>query len=420
MNAATNTSKHLDSFEETVKDFWASRPYRPHRGRKLAGVAAGIGNRYGIDPVVVRVALVATTVFGGIGVTAYLLGWLFLPAEGDEVSAFESLIGKGRSSVSKAFTAVLCLLLLPVSGWAFTGDWFDGGGFIGMALLVTAIYLLHRSRGHLNRPTRPTAGSTTDHSDFSRVDVTTAAMADNSGSSTAHGTWDPLGAAPLSWELPEPTPTPTSQPPVPKPRRTRSKVALATFGIAIAVAGVGAALVVEGVPWFTPAHVVGLVLGVVGAGLVLSAFLGGGRWLTGLAVPLAVAGLLLTSVQLNDFRGGVGELDATPVNAAQVLPVYERTAGEINLDLRRLPDTAAVRTTVRNGAGNITVIVPSTADVRYSCEAAVGNVECLGRQQSGVGTQPITGQDLGEDGEGGQRITLEAVAGAGNVEVHRG
>ncbi|MET1075384.1 MAG: PspC domain-containing protein, partial [Umezawaea sp.] len=44
--------------EETLKDFWASRPRRPHRGRKIAGVAEGIAERYRIDPVIVRVAFV--------------------------------------------------------------------------------------------------------------------------------------------------------------------------------------------------------------------------------------------------------------------------------------------------------------------------------------------------------------------------
>ena len=53
---------------------------------RFTDVAAAIGRRYGIDPVVVRIALVVTTIFGGFGVPFYLLGWLFLPGESDEVS----------------------------------------------------------------------------------------------------------------------------------------------------------------------------------------------------------------------------------------------------------------------------------------------------------------------------------------------
>jgi phage shock protein PspC (stress-responsive transcriptional regulator) len=40
-------------------------------------VAAGIGRRYGIDPIIVRIALVVSALYGGSGVLCYLLGWLF-------------------------------------------------------------------------------------------------------------------------------------------------------------------------------------------------------------------------------------------------------------------------------------------------------------------------------------------------------
>ncbi|WP_233357141.1 PspC domain-containing protein, partial [Saccharomonospora iraqiensis] len=156
MGSTANISGHRESFEDTVRDFWASRPHRPREGRKLAGVAAAVGDRYDIDPILVRVALIALTVFGGIGLSVYLLGWLLLPEADDEVSGLEHLLGKGHSSMSRPLALVLCVLLLPVTSWAFAGDWFDGGGFIGLALVVTAVYLLHRSRGEHNRPVAST------------------------------------------------------------------------------------------------------------------------------------------------------------------------------------------------------------------------------------------------------------------------
>lgn len=414
MSGTTNPSK-LDGVEETVKDFWASRPRRPRQGRKLAGVAAAVGSRYGIDPVVVRVALVAMTVFGGIGLSVYLLGWLLFPGEDDEVSAFESLIGRGRSSVSAPVALVLCVALLPVTGWAFSANWFDGGGLFGLALVVTALYLLHHSRGHLNRPTpvEPwAAGSTVTDSREGTMSGTGVST------STAPQEWDPLGAAPLAWSLPDP-PAPPEPVEPPTPRR-KSMVGLAAFGTALAVGGAGAALATEGVPWFTAAHVIGLVLAVVGVGLVLGGFLGGGRGLVWLALPLSLAGIVLTSVPIPAVGGGLGTLEATPRSAAEVLPVYQRTAGEITLDLRQLPPSRPVDTTVRAGAGNVTVIVPPDADVTYACTATLGNVDCFGREQSGVGTPTLDGHDVGADGPGGQRIALDVTAGAGNVEVRRG
>ncbi len=63
----------------------------------------------------VRVGLVVAAIYGGAGLLLYLLGWLFLPEQDDEVSPFESLIGKGRSSTSTGFTVVLCIAVIPVA-----------------------------------------------------------------------------------------------------------------------------------------------------------------------------------------------------------------------------------------------------------------------------------------------------------------
>src|ERR1044071_8946477 len=136
--------------EDAVKDFWATRPRRPRRGRKIAGVSAGIANRYRIDPVIVRIGFVVATVYGGAGILFYLLGWLFLPEEDDETSPAEALLGKGRSSTSSGFTILLGIVLVPMLGWFFGGGPF-GSFSAWMSLIVIGglLYLLHQSRGHL-------------------------------------------------------------------------------------------------------------------------------------------------------------------------------------------------------------------------------------------------------------------------------
>lgn len=416
MSSTTNASKHLEGFEDTVKDFWASRPRRSRHGRKVAGVAVGVADRYDLDPTIVRVVLVAMTILSGIGVFVYLLGWLILPGEDDEVSAIESLGGRGRSSVSKPFTLLLCLLLMPTGGWAFTGSGlFDGGGFIGLALVVVAMYLLHRGRGHLNRPAAPKpVAHTSVHSGV------TMPMSGSTQATTTPASpgWDPLGAAPMAWDLPD-LPEPEPEPPARPPRR-KSKIGAATFGLALVVGGVGASLMVSNVEWFSLAHVLGLVLGVLGIGMVAGAFAGGGRGLIWLAAPLAAAGLFLSSVPVDEFSGGVGPLDRTPRTAAEVLPVYERTVGPVLLDLRQLEGTAPVSTTVRTGAGPAQVHVPYDADVTYTCDSGAGPVSCLDHETVGVGTEALRGTDLGPDGEGGPRINLTVESAAGPVEVTRG
>ncbi|EID53780.1 PspC domain-containing protein [Saccharomonospora xinjiangensis] len=420
MKSTTDTTKHIEGFEDTVKDFWVSRPRRPHQGRKLAGVAAGVGNRYGIDPVVVRVVFVVLTGFGGIGLALYLLGWLVLAEEGDEVSGIEGLLGRGRSSMPKGLALALCVVLVPTWILSFSWSWFDGGTFLGLALAVAGMYLLHRSRGHLRRPV-PTGPAMASPTGMTTTMSGTDAGVWGQPVSEAPPTWDPLGADPTGWRLAEETtPAPAPRPEPPAPPRRRSKVGFAATGVALAVGGVGAALAAEGVPWFTPAHVVGLVLAVLGTGMVVGSFLGGGRGLVWLAVPLSLTGLALGAVPIEDVGGGFGDLSATPATAEGVLPVYERTAGDVRLDLTRLTGAENVSTTVRNGAGNVAVLVPPDADVWYTCEAGVGNIECLGQQYTGVNPPEIEGKDFGPDGAGGPKITLTAQAGVGNVEVRRG
>jgi phage shock protein PspC (stress-responsive transcriptional regulator) len=430
MSGETHTpvSNVLSGFEETVKDFWASRPRRPRGDRKMAGVAAAIGYRYGIDPVVVRVALVAATVFGGAGLVLYLLGWLFFPNEGDQVSAFEAMIGRGQSSVSTGCTVLLCIALIPVSAGAFAHAWFanggfDGSGFIGLALLGAALYLLHRSRGQNNRPVVPGPqgpGYAPGGYDaaFSMTDTDSrTASADPS----APPAWDPLGAAPSGWDLaaqPAPRPTP---PPPPRPVIRRNKtIGVATFGIALLVAGVGVVANLGGQEWFSVSHIIGMTLAVLGIGLVAGSFVRGGRGLIALAIPLAIAGMALTAVPVLDFKGGYGDISPTPASAPEVLSSYQRAAGNVDLDLTKLPADAVVRTTVRVVAGNATVIVPAAADVTYDCETTAGDLDCLGHHQSGFANDAVTGTDSGLDGVGGQRINLVVRSAAGNVEVRRG
>jgi phage shock protein PspC (stress-responsive transcriptional regulator) len=426
----TQATKLRNGFEETIRDFWASRPRRPHGNRKIAGVGAAIGNRYGIDPVVIRVALVAATLFGGAGLVLYLLGWLFFPDERDEVSAFESMIGRGRSSVSKGFTVVLCIAVFPVTSWAFSGGWgstgwFDGGGLLGLALLAAALYLLHHSRGQYNRPIAPAhQGPAYGPAGFDAAFSMTGTEAGTAATDpAAPPAWDPLGAAPAAWDLPDPHPVsaPVPSPPPRRPLAPRNKtVGITTFGVALLVAGVGVALNLSGDPYFSLQHVIGLTLAVVGLGLVAGAFLRGGRGLIGLAVPLAIAGMTLTAVPALDLNGGFGDITATPVNTSEVKPLYQHSAGDIDLNLGKLPATADVKTTLVTGAGNVTVIVPPTADVTFSCETKVGNAECLGRNQSGIANNPITGTDLGTDSVGGAKINVTLQNSAGNVEVRRG
>ena len=81
---------------------------RPDTGRMAAGVSAGIARRYGVDPVVIRIAFVVLTLFGGLGVALYGLGWLLLPHPDGRIHAQELLAGR----VTAGFLGALAIVIL--------------------------------------------------------------------------------------------------------------------------------------------------------------------------------------------------------------------------------------------------------------------------------------------------------------------
>lgn len=132
------------SFAEQLQAMWRTRPVRIPRKGPVAGVAAGIGYRYGVDPVLIRVAFVVSTIFGGAGIVAYLAGWLLLNQAGDPSSVAESLFGKGRSSESQTKTIVLVVALaIAVSTMGPIGVGLGGSGLMSMVLMLGGLWLLH-------------------------------------------------------------------------------------------------------------------------------------------------------------------------------------------------------------------------------------------------------------------------------------
>jgi phage shock protein C len=58
----------------------ARRIYRSRTDRILGGVAGGFAKYLGVDPVLIRLALVAL-LFAGIGFVLYIIAWIIIPEE---------------------------------------------------------------------------------------------------------------------------------------------------------------------------------------------------------------------------------------------------------------------------------------------------------------------------------------------------
>ena len=142
-------------FNGQLHHLWQTRPVRLPQHGPVAGVAAGFGRRYGVDPVLVRVAFVVSTIFGGSGVVLYLLGWLLLPAAQDQVSAAEGLVGRGRSSQSPTKTVVLIVAPPTRSARRSVGAGLGGARLISFALMLAGWWMLF-----CGRRSRPPTAST--------------------------------------------------------------------------------------------------------------------------------------------------------------------------------------------------------------------------------------------------------------------
>jgi phage shock protein PspC (stress-responsive transcriptional regulator) len=110
----------------------ARRFTRSSTDRVIAGVGGGLGRYFGVDPVVVRLALIVLLFVGGAGVVLYLAAWLIVPADDKGESSF-----RGRD-VARRTGAVLGVLVLTLvaAGGGFWG--FATGGGVATAIVVIA------------------------------------------------------------------------------------------------------------------------------------------------------------------------------------------------------------------------------------------------------------------------------------------
>ncbi len=88
--------------------------------RWFAGVASGIANKAGIDPLIVRGVFVVLALIGGPGILLYLVGWLFLPDAAGRIH-FEEMV-RGRATPGVIIATVF------IAVWLIAGI-FTGGTF---------------------------------------------------------------------------------------------------------------------------------------------------------------------------------------------------------------------------------------------------------------------------------------------------
>ncbi|MDQ1702944.1 MAG: hypothetical protein QOF57_2196, partial [Frankiaceae bacterium] len=395
---------------------------RPLTGRYVGGVAAGIARWFGLDPLLVRVAFVVLSVFGGSGFLLYALGWAIVPEDGAVdgplrvwLTSRRRPYGLLRVAAYAALTVVSLLVLgfaydvlvnrsyatsvnLPILGVRWLLGHGLQVGFLVAVTLVALSVLSHDRAGAAQqfapaRPATPTPPPAGSQSAFDPGVPVGAPVTASVGAPVDAPVGAPAGDAALvdrlrrSW--------------LPRRRRARSPLGWLVLGLALAVTAVLTALNAAGSTHISGLRIAAVALLVLSIGLLIGAFAGWARWLVVVALALIV-GMLPVAMTRGAAAGTF--TDAAPSNFAQQ-PYWsvDRSRGTEIIDLTALkqphvaeqreavddngnPIPGAKPVTVYNDNGYVTVSMSAGKVILTT--PATGNWSVSARTSFGTVTMP--------------------------------
>jgi phage shock protein PspC (stress-responsive transcriptional regulator) len=374
-----------------------ARIRRSRTDRRVAGIAGGLGRHLDIDPVILRVAFVVLTFFGGVGVLLYVALWLLLPEDGKDWARIK--LDRRSRTAALVIVGALALVLLVSHGW-----WGSPGPFFWLAvvaaIVVLAFQIPRRDRRDVPPPGAPPYAAGPEQT----------AQSPTSGAPTA--TY-PSGYPPPSY-------APSyGQPEQPRPVNPRKKgpilfwFALGTMAVALGALGVADLAGADIAPSAYPATVLGLSA----AFLLLGSFFGR-------AGGIIMVGLVAAAVTIGSTIADHWDPHTTtevPSTAAAVHSTYTMDVGEIVLDLTTVRDPQALdgrEITVDGNVGHLDIRVPvGVTVVSQSRVSGVGGINAFGRDAGGFDTSLTATRSAGV---GAPHLTIVTDLHVGGIDVHVG
>jgi phage shock protein PspC (stress-responsive transcriptional regulator) len=403
---------------------------RSRSDRKLFGVAGGLGQFFGVDPLIFRILFVVLAVFGGSGILLYALGWLLIPDEGQNASEGQRLF-RGHTDGSTVSTVVAGVVVL-ILGLVFMGSVLDTGpgiGGLGALVVVGLIVALLLNRGQRPAP-NPAQGAVPygpvpppqEPGDYGQTPGTAYAGAPpgttysgaTPGTAYADAAPDQAPPAPPSWTAP----TQQLPPPPPPPPRERSVLGRATFSVMLIVVGLMVGWNLSSSDDFETVAILASALGVVALGVLAGSVWGRAPWLIVLGIVLSFV-TSIAAVADHHWGGGIGDRTWRPQTVTAADSPYRLGVGDATLDLTQLPPGSDVDVETRLGVGHLVVLVPLDATVEVQAEVGAGQLEVLGEpDQDGTDLNEKVTEPALVSGSG-RTITLDAAVGLGQLEVRR-
>ena len=337
----------------------------------VAGVAAGIADRVGVDRWVIRLAFLVLSFGGGSGILLYIAAWLLMPEEGQAESVGQKWANQANSTrpwIGVVFVLIAAAILF--SNFPF----FDGGLLFPTALLVIGILLYRGDLPGINWKPQPRPDTTANPTNTETINA-------------------------MSTNYDSPTITQPIAPVVIKPRTPPSPLGQITIGVTIIALGLLAAIDrVATTIDADPRHYFALAVATLGLGVLVGTFFGKARWL----IPI---GLLLVPVMVGTsiayaFDGNWDTPQVVrPAGFANLAANYDKGAGELVIDLTELPwNGQTVTISAEVGVGELELFVPDGVAVEASGEVGVGEFATAAGSQGGFGidrTYNVAGNGLG-------------------------
>ena len=357
---------------------------RSNTNRVLAGVSGGLGEYFGVDPVLFRVLFATSAFFGGVGIIAYLVAWAVIPERGAPSAPLD---GAARWLRQRRVPFGVAVAVAAIVAWVALFSWWRPWPFF--PLLIVAILLVVVLERNRNQRLAAHGGGTVPPVAPPNVAPTSTSLTDYPFASSAAGVEQtaptlPYPQAPATGAQTELHAWMSESRDARVRRRTANRpMRLAVWSaLTLALLGLGIADAIAGIAIPTYLWVV---VGIVIAGLIVGAAIRRPVWgFSAILVPAFVLMFVLggTSASLHD---GSGDRTYTPTSGTELKPTYHQALGRVTLDLTRVGQLDSTRTVhVRQAAGQVRIIVPQNMDVTMGNHIWLGQVEVDGIEvQSG-------------------------------------
>ncbi len=379
---------------------------RSRTDRIGAGVSGGLGEYFGVDPVLFRVLFATAAFFGGAGILGYLLAWAAIPEEGTDHAAIDGWVaGLRRRRIPVWLVAGVAALLL----WLAAFSWWAPGPFFPVVAVVIILVVAFGRRG---REVAPAAPDTS----ISTATVSLAKQPDRPGTN---------GEAPAADTAPWVGETRRWIAESREARRARLRrsfpVRVATLAtLAAALVALGLIDAVQGIPLATYFWVT---LAIVGTGVLVGLVLRRTPWGVALLLVPATLGVIAFGGTHVGFGDGVGQSQWRPVAAPA--SNYRLAFGQGVLDLRALrAQHGPAHVRVDLAAGEVKILAPKSMNLSVRTKIHFGDVEVDGRQiddhgvhSGGVNVSRTVAAPAGATGE---PIVVTVHIADGHLDVQHG